>query len=151
MSPLRARVLAAVLAAASPVSPAAPPANADIAAVVTVALGVAVPTLDPGIPAGTPAATVRRHIYEGLVSMTEDGKIVPELASEWTVSKDGLTWTFKLRRGVQFHDGTPFDAAAMKASLDRILDPKEASAQSSLSRGDRSRRGARRRTPCASS
>ena len=116
---------AAVLAAAAP-APAAPPANADTAAVVTVALGVAVPTLDPGIPAGTPAATVRRHIYEGLVSMTEDGKIVPELATEWTVSKDGLTWTFRLRRGVQFHDGTPFDAAAMKASLDRILDPKEA-------------------------
>ena len=116
---------AAMLAAAAP-APAAPPANADIAAVVTVALGVAVPTLDPGIPAGTPAATVRRHIYEGLVSMTEDGKIVPELATEWTVSKDGLTWTFRLRKGVSFHDGTPFDAAAMKASLDRILDPKEA-------------------------
>ena len=116
---------AAVLATAAPAQ-AAPPANADIAAVVTVALGVAVPTLDPGIPAGTPAATVRRHIYEGLVSMTEDGKIVPELATEWTVSKDGLTWTFRLRKGVSFHDGTPFDAAAMKASLDRILDPKEA-------------------------
>jgi ABC-type transport system substrate-binding protein len=114
-----------VLAAAAPAQ-AAPPANADTAAVVTVALGVAVPTLDPGIPAGTPAATVRRHIYEGLVSMTEDGKIVPELASEWTVSRDGLTWTFRLRKGVSFHDGTPFDAAAMKASLDRILDPKEA-------------------------
>jgi len=123
---LSALLLAALFAVAFPMSSTAAPPNADLQAVVTVALGVAVPTLDPGIPAGTPAATVRRHIYEGLVSMTEDGKIVPELASEWTVSKDGLTWTFKLRPGVQFHDGTPFDAAAMKASLDRILDPKEA-------------------------
>jgi len=133
--PLRRLVVVAALSAAvlvggmprrAAIEAASPPATADLNAVMTVALGVAVPTLDPGIPAGTPAATVRRHIYEGLVAMTEDGKIVGELAREWSVSPNGLVWTFHLQRGVQFQDGTAFDAAAMKASLDRILDPREA-------------------------
>ena len=120
--PLRRLVVVAALSAAvlvggmprrAAIEAASPPATADLNAVMTVALGVAVPTLDPGIPAGTPAATVRRHIYEGLVAMTEDGKIVGELARDWSVSPNGLVWTFHLQRGVQFHDGAPFDAAVL--------------------------------------
>jgi peptide/nickel transport system substrate-binding protein len=87
-------------------------------------LGAPVLTLDPGVPAGTQAQTVRLQVMEPLVSRdAESGEIKPLLATSWQVSDDNKTWTFKLRQGVMFHDGTPFTAAAVKASLERILDP----------------------------
>src|SRR3989304_791752 len=49
--------------------------------------------------------------------------LAPGLAESWAVSADKLTWTFKLRKGVRFHDGTPFNAQAVKQSLDRLLNP----------------------------
>lgn len=54
-----------------------------------------------------------------LVDITPDLKIVPQLATEWTTSDDGKTMTMKLREGVTFHDGTPFNAAAVKANIER--------------------------------
>jgi len=110
--------------AAVPIGAAPPPV--DYNATLTVAQGVDVPTLDPAVSAGTPAVTVRHSIYEGLVSMNDRGEVEPALATSWSVSADGRTWTFHLRGGVRFQDGTPFDAAAMKRSLDRVRDPKEA-------------------------
>jgi len=50
--------------------------------------------------------------------------IEPDLATSWSVSPDGLVWTFKLRKGVTFHDGTPWNAEAAKANFDRWADPK---------------------------
>ena len=64
-------------------------------------------------------------LYEGLVRWkpgTTD--IEPGLATTWSVSADGLRWTFHLRGHVAFHDGTPLDAAAVVFSFDRLLDPK---------------------------
>ncbi len=49
---------------------------------------------------------------------------VPGLAERWEMAPDGLSWTFMLRRGVTFHDGTPFNAQAVAANLDRIADPE---------------------------
>ena len=49
------------------------------------------------------------------------GDIVPELAESWTISTDGKDYTFKIRSGVKFHDGTDLDAAAVKANFDRWL------------------------------
>ena len=54
------------------------------------------------------------------------GVVGPGLATSWSVSKDGTLWTFKLRPGVSFHDGTPFNAEAVKFSLDRIVEKKNA-------------------------
>lgn len=63
------------------------------------------------------------QIYENLVIFGKDSMDVePQLAESWTVSDDGLTWTFKLRKGVKFHDGTPFDAKAVYDSFARIID-----------------------------
>jgi peptide/nickel transport system substrate-binding protein len=63
------------------------------------------------------------QIYENLVIFGRDSMDVePQLAESWTVSDDGLTWTFKLRRGVEFHDGTPFNAQAVYDSFARIID-----------------------------
>ncbi|MFV0532590.1 MAG: ABC transporter substrate-binding protein [Cumulibacter sp.] len=62
--------------------------------------------------------------YEGLVKYatgTEAAEIVPSLATEWAVSEDGLTYTFTLRDGVTFADGTPFTSAAVQPSVDRLI------------------------------
>lgn len=60
-------------------------------------------------------------VYEPLVRYTPQGTLEPWLATHWTVSPDGKTYTFTLRDGVQFSDGSPFNAAAAKANLDAVL------------------------------
>ena len=63
------------------------------------------------------------QVLENLVIFRKDSMDVePQLATSWEVSKDGLIWTFKLRKGVKFHDGTPFNANAVKVSFDRVID-----------------------------
>src|SRR5262250_272523 len=66
---------------------------------------------------------VAMNIGCGLVNITPDGKFVGDAAESWTVSPDGLLYNFKLRKNVLFHDGTPVDAAAVKFSIDRLMDP----------------------------
>ncbi|UCF98866.1 MAG: ABC transporter substrate-binding protein [Spirochaetaceae bacterium] len=65
-------------------------------------------------------------INERLFRRSETGEFIPELATSWEVSQDKLHITFKLRQGVKFHDGTPFNAAAAKFNLDRLMDPAQA-------------------------
>ena len=60
------------------------------------------------------------NVYEGLLRLDQNGKVVPLLASSYTVSRDGLTYDFRLRPGVRFSNGSPFDAAAVKFSLERV-------------------------------
>ncbi|HEY0187612.1 MAG TPA: ABC transporter substrate-binding protein [Cellulomonas sp.] len=60
------------------------------------------------------------NVYEGLVQLGEDGEIEPLLATGWTISDDGLTYSFTLREGVTFQDGTPFTADVVKSSLERL-------------------------------
>ena len=66
---------------------------------------------------------VAMNIGCGLLGITPDGKFVPDAAESWQISPDGLLYTFKLRKNVLFHDGTKVDAAAVKFSIDRIMDP----------------------------
>ncbi|MCI0343489.1 MAG: ABC transporter substrate-binding protein [Planctomycetales bacterium] len=81
--------------------------------------------LDPHDIDDGESASVCNQIYENLVTYDlEDPRIVPGLAESWTVSADGLAWTFMLRAGVRFHDGTPCDGDAVKWSLDRMRDSK---------------------------
>jgi peptide/nickel transport system substrate-binding protein len=61
------------------------------------------------------------QVYDGLVFANDDGKIIPSLAESWTISKDWKEFTFVLRKGVKFHDGTPLNAEAVKFSFDRIV------------------------------
>jgi peptide/nickel transport system substrate-binding protein len=72
---------------------------------------------------------VYKHILESLLLLDENGKLVPKLATAWFVSRDGLDVSFRLRKNVTFHDGTPFNAHAVKANLDWVLDQKNAYAQ----------------------
>ena len=73
-----------------------------------------------------------RTIYDNLVVQLPDGSIKPWLAKEWSVSKDGKSYTFKLREDVKFHDGTPFNAEAVKYNLDRVIDPATKATANSL-------------------
>ena len=90
----------------------------------TVALRLTVASLDPlfGNAPGTD-----RKVYnlfaENLLVQDEAGKFHPVLAESWDIQDDGRSIVFHLRHGVKFQDGTPFDAAAVKFNLDRLLDP----------------------------
>ncbi|MGH7267902.1 MAG: ABC transporter substrate-binding protein [Candidatus Rokuibacteriota bacterium] len=63
------------------------------------------------------------HVYDRLFEQSPRG-LRPMLAERWETSADGRTWTFHLRRGVKFHDGTPFNAAAVKESIARVVNPE---------------------------
>ncbi len=80
-------------------------------------------TLDPYNTNTTITTAVTKSFYEGLFAFDKDMKLKNVLAESYEVSKDGLVYTFKLRSGVKFHDGTDFNAAAAKANLDRVMDP----------------------------
>ncbi len=66
---------------------------------------------------------VAMNVGCGLVNITPEGKFVGDAAESWQLSSDNLTYTFKLKKNVLFHDGTPVDAAAVKFSIDRLMDP----------------------------
>jgi peptide/nickel transport system substrate-binding protein len=81
--------------------------------------------LDPAQVTDLNSNRVGRRIVETLVTFPEEStQVVAGLAESWTISKDGLRYTFKLRRGVTFHDGTPFNAEAVKFSIERQIDPE---------------------------
>src|SRR5581483_834504 len=80
--------------------------------------------LDPDQMRANSEKNVLSNVYEHLLSRDKDLKIGPALATSYKVAEDGVTWTFELRKGVIFHDGTPFNAAAVKATFDRWLDPQ---------------------------
>ena len=71
----------------------------------------------------TSAESAAAAIYDTLTTLDEEGAAQPKLAVSWTHSDDYKTWTFKLRPGVKFQDGTPFNAAAVKWNFDRQKDP----------------------------
>lgn len=62
-------------------------------------------------------------VYNRLVDVDENFQVFPELAESWNVSEDGKTWTFNLRKGVKFHDGSDFDSADVVYTFKRLLDP----------------------------
>jgi peptide/nickel transport system substrate-binding protein len=81
-------------------------------------------TLDPINTDIAEAVHVITNVFDTLVTYDEvTTDLVPSLAESWKTSDDGLTWTFKLRPGVQFHDGSPCNAAAVKLTFDRLLVP----------------------------
>ncbi len=79
-------------------------------------------SLDPYSYGDSFTINVLNHVYEGLVRYNEDLKIEPALATSWEILDDQVTWRFKLREGVTFHDGAPFTADDVVASLERVSD-----------------------------
>jgi peptide/nickel transport system substrate-binding protein len=107
----------AALIAASPVVAQIPPN-------VLVVGQIAEPqSLDPQIATASNDFRITTNVFEGLVRFADGTlEVEPALATDWAISEDGLTYTFTLREGVTFHDGTPFDAEAVKFTFDRMLD-----------------------------
>src|SRR5205807_3658436 len=92
---------------------------------ITVGLELDIPGFDP-LKVGvydTAALTASSALFDTLTTLDANGKPQPKLALSWSSSEDFKTWTFKLRPGVKFHDGTPFNAEAYKANFDRQKDP----------------------------
>src|SRR5207253_3001812 len=98
---------------------------------IQVALDRDPPTMDPHRSGSAVDRVVYQNLYDKRVDIDDHLAIVPMLAASWTISPDGRTVTFKLREGVKFQDGTPFDADAVKANFDRMRDPKFPSARRS--------------------
>jgi len=90
---------------------------------IKVAIGVDLDTADPHAQTTTMVYNVLRHCYETLVWFDDKGNVIPWLAERWEVSPDGKVYTFYIRKGVKFHDGSELDAYVVKANFDRWLDP----------------------------
>lgn len=121
-------VLAASVLALASASPA-------LAARTDLVLGVVLepPHLDP--TAGAAAAIdeiLYANVFEGLTRIGPSGEVLPALAESWTISDDGKVYTFKLHKGVKFHDRSDFDAEDVKFSLDRARAPDSVNAQKGL-------------------
>ncbi|CAH0440154.1 glutathione ABC transporter substrate-binding protein GsiB [Ralstonia pseudosolanacearum] len=113
----RAAKLASGLALAACVLPAFAAKDAVMAVASTFT------TMDPYDAQDTLSFSVAKSFYQGLFGFDKDMKLVNVLCESYDVSKDGLVYTFKLHKGVKFHDGTTFDANAVKANLDRVTNP----------------------------
>ena len=87
----------------------------------TIAIGIDPDTMDPMRQTTTTVQNIVQMVVETLVRVDPQGKVQPHLATSWQTSSDGLSWTFTLRSGIKFTDGEPFNAAAVKTSLDRDL------------------------------
>jgi peptide/nickel transport system substrate-binding protein len=107
------------------VAPTAVPKGGDT---LTFAISLDPETLDnTKTTSETVASVLEEFLMEGLVYFGQDGTVKGQLAESWDVSADNLQITFHLRHGVKFHDGTDFNADAVKFQFDRIMDPATAS------------------------
>jgi peptide/nickel transport system substrate-binding protein len=80
------------------------------------------PNMDPHQSTAAVDRQVFQNLYDKLVDVNQDLEIVPMLATSWTITNNGKTYTFKLRPNVVFHDGTPFNGEAVKYNFERMLD-----------------------------
>jgi peptide/nickel transport system substrate-binding protein len=80
-------------------------------------------TIDPNVHANWQAGQVIRNVTDPLLVVDDDGNLHPGLAESWEQPDDLMSITFQLRQDVKFHDGTPFNAEALKFNFDRIMDP----------------------------
>jgi peptide/nickel transport system substrate-binding protein len=118
-SPMIALAVAALLALPAAAQPASSKTR------VTLAMVLEPPGMDPTIaPAAAIGEIVHYNVLEGLTKINVDGSVTPLLAESWSMEPDGKSYTFKLRKGVKFHDGEAFDASDVKFSFERAKDDK---------------------------
>ena len=104
----------------------APPADAQTpkrGGMLRLAYGNEILGMDFYTTPGYEMAWVAMNVGCGLISISPDGKFLPEAAESWQASPDGLLYTIKLKKNVPFHDGSKVDAAAVKFTFDFVLDP----------------------------
>lgn len=112
-------------------APASQPAAAKKTAATVAMSGDAV-SLDPHDTNDNLSYGIENTMYEGLVGFDKDMKVIPVLAETWEASSDAKTFTFHLRKGVKFHTGEDFNAAAVKKSFLRVADPANKLKRNSL-------------------
>ena len=103
-----------------------------VAKEITVGIASTFTTMDPYDAGDTLSQTAAKSMYEGLFGLDKDMKLKNVLAEGYEVSDDGLVYTVKLRKGVKFHDGTEFQADAVKANFDRVTNKANALRRYSL-------------------
>lgn len=91
---------------------------------ITVAVNANFISLDPHNLSDTLSGTAVSTMYEGLFTYNDDMTLRPTLATGYTISEDGLVYTIPIRQGINFQDGTPLNAAAVKYNFDRVMDEK---------------------------
>lgn len=120
MTMIRTAGAATLLALGALVLPAASPALAET--VLRIGLQQEPTVLDPTADATASIDGMLAHnVFESLTTVDESGAVLPNLATGWEISEDGLTYTFTLVEGATFHDGTAFDAEDVKFSFDRAM------------------------------
>src|SRR5690625_2954135 len=90
----------------------------------TIGIGITLDTLDPAQQTTTTVMNVLDYELQTLLTLNEKGELQPQLATSWAWSDDGKALTLELRKDVTFHDGTAFDAKAVKFSLGRLISGK---------------------------
>ena len=135
----RARVLIVVFVAATIVASACGPAQSGPVPAGSAAVASAQPKTggelrfqllrdstsgyDPALAIESTVFAIDSAIFDTLAEIQPDGSIVPSLAESWTIAPDGLTYSFKIRTGVKFHNGREMSAADVKYTIDRLKDP----------------------------
>lgn len=122
---MKKKILSLLLAGAMVFSTSAVTALAEEASSdsdFVIAIEGTVQSMDPQNISDTNSISATRGVYETLVTLDENQEIVGQLADSWEVSEDGLTYTFHLKEGVKFHDGTDFNSDAVIANFNRVLD-----------------------------
>lgn len=90
----------------------------------TLRVGMEIPArLDPAFASADVEIAILNAVYDYLVDIDADNNVQPRLATDWTISDDGLTYTFTLASNVTFHDGSPLTAADVVWTFDRLRDP----------------------------
>ena len=91
--------------------------------ILTIEMGPEVESIDPALNTTNDGANYLTYLFDNLLRTDKDGKVVPSLAQKYEVSDDGLTWTFHLRDGLKWSDGSDFTANDFVYSWQRMVDP----------------------------
>ena len=94
--------------------------------ILTIEMGPEVESIDPALNTTNDGANYLTYLFDNLLRTDKDGKVVPSLAQKYEVSDDGLTWTFHLRDGLKWSDGSDFTANDFVYSWQRMVDPEVA-------------------------
>src|SRR5262245_53064646 len=126
--PVSAFVLVATLVGSLALGAASPAAGAESprrGGVLLAVIGADPPTLDPHQEGTFATLQTVAPLYSTLLQIDPYSypKVIGDLATDWKISPDGLTYTFKIRTDVRFHDASPLTAADVKASYDKIVSP----------------------------
>lgn len=101
------------------------PADADAKDVKVLRIGIGIDpdTINPLEITTAIPANITELLYDTLLKTDAEGKVIPNMATDWSVSEDGKTWTFKLRKDIKYIDGAPFNAQTLKRQLELVQDP----------------------------